>query len=88
MSNTFLKELFISYLKEEMHSQVLMGHPTTWLEASQRERDSSPKCGEMIKLKDVIYSPSWPTISPHTNPSLSSLPPKTHKLTRVEIAKN
>jgi hypothetical protein len=45
MLDTFFKEFFINGLKEEICAQVLMVHPTTLLEASQRAL-RSPKGGE------------------------------------------
>jgi len=36
----FFLKLFINGLKEEIHAQVLMDHPTTWLEASGKSQES------------------------------------------------
>jgi hypothetical protein len=40
MLDTFFWEWFISGLKEMTCAQVLMDHPTNWLEASQRDREA------------------------------------------------
>jgi hypothetical protein len=35
----FFKEIFNSALKEEIQAQVIMQCPTTWLEASERDKE-------------------------------------------------
>jgi hypothetical protein len=74
MSDIFFKEFFISGLKEEIHAQVLMAHPTTWLEASQRAQEAQKVVNAQIK-KTPIYSPS-PShyFSPYQSLSILSTP--------------
>jgi hypothetical protein len=57
MSNTFFKECLISGLKEEIHAQVLMYFPTTWIEASKRARESL-QGGDFPNKKIIFYSSS------------------------------
>jgi hypothetical protein len=45
----FLRECFISGFKKEIHAQVLMAHPTIWLEASQRPQESQKVVDAQIK---------------------------------------
>jgi hypothetical protein len=40
MSYAFFHELFISGLKDEIRSHVLMAHPPTWLEATQCAKEA------------------------------------------------
>jgi hypothetical protein len=40
MSDSFFRECFINVLKDEIHAHVLMAHPHTWLEATQRANKS------------------------------------------------
>jgi hypothetical protein len=63
MSNTFFKECFISGLIEEIHAQVLMPHPTTWLESSKRTWEAQKVVISQIKKTPFILYPH-PTIMP------------------------
>jgi hypothetical protein len=83
MSDTFFKEFFIIGLKERIHAQVLMAHPTSWLEASQRAQEAQKVANAQIKK--TLFPHPHPTISPPTNLSSSSPPLKIHKLTCTEI---
>jgi hypothetical protein len=40
MTNAFFRECFISGLKDEIHTQVLMDHPQTWLEATKCTKEA------------------------------------------------
>jgi len=39
MSDAFFQEFFISGLKYEICAHVIMAHPQTWLEATQRAKE-------------------------------------------------
>jgi len=41
MTDAFFRECFISGLKDEIHIQVLMDHPQTWLEDTKRAKDAT-----------------------------------------------
>jgi hypothetical protein len=41
MSDAFFQECFVSGLKDEIRSQVLMARPQTWLEATQHAKESN-----------------------------------------------
>jgi hypothetical protein len=40
MSDALFRECFISGLKDEICAHVLMAHPQTWLEATQRAKEA------------------------------------------------
>jgi len=40
MTYTFFKKCFISGLKEEIHSQVLLAFPTTWIKSYLRSKEA------------------------------------------------
>jgi len=76
MSNTFFWEFFISGLKEEICTQVLMAHPTTWLKATQWAKEEKQVINAQIKRSSFILCPR------PTNPSL---PLKINKLTHTKM---
>jgi hypothetical protein len=40
MTNAFFRECFISGLKEEIQAHVLMARPSTWVEATKRDKEA------------------------------------------------
>jgi hypothetical protein len=40
MSDAFFQECFISGLKDEIHSHVLMAQPQSWVHATKRDKES------------------------------------------------
>jgi hypothetical protein len=66
MLDNFFWECFISSLNEVICAQVLMDHPTTLPEASQRDREAQKVVSAQIK-KTILYSP------PPSHQSLSFL---------------
>jgi hypothetical protein len=40
MTDAFFRECFISGLKEEIQAHVLMAHPSTWVEATKRDKEA------------------------------------------------
>jgi hypothetical protein len=79
MSDISFRECFISGLKEEIRSHILMARPTTWLEATHRAR----KAQHVVTIQ--IKKPAFISYPHPTNPSSPSPPLKIHKLTRDEM---
>jgi hypothetical protein len=79
MSDAFFRECFISGLKDEIRSHVLMARPQSWVEATKRDKES----------QQVVSSQNQkPSFIPHTkpvNPTTPSSPLKIQKLTRAEM---
>jgi hypothetical protein len=79
MSDAFFRECFISGLKYEIRSHVLMARPQSWVEATKRAKEA----------KQVVSSQNQkPSFIPRTklvNPTAPSTPLKIQKLTRVEM---
>jgi hypothetical protein len=40
MTDAFFRECFISGLKEEIRAHVLMARPSTWVEATKRDKEA------------------------------------------------
>jgi hypothetical protein len=79
MSDDLFRECFISDLKYEIWSHVLMEHPQIWLEATQRAKESQHiVCSQTRK-------PSFPPCPKATNFSPPTTSLKIHKLTRAEM---
>jgi hypothetical protein len=68
MSDTFFKEFFISCLKEEIHAQVLMNHPETWLEAIQHAKEAQQVVFSQHPKPSFPLCPLPPTHAPHPTP--------------------
>jgi len=79
MSDTFFREFFIGGLKDEIYSHVLMVHPRTWLEYTQRAKES----------QHIVSSQTHkPSFSPRLKPTnfFSLAPPlKILKLTTAKM---
>jgi len=73
----FFYELFISGLKDEIRSQVLMAYPPTWLEATQRAKET-----QQIVFSHNKKTPFVPRPRP-TNPNPPITPLKVQKITRA-----
>ena len=82
MSDVFFCEFFISGLKDEIWSQVLMTRPPTWLEATQRDKEAQQVVFSHNK-KTPFFSRPQPT-----NPNPPVTPLKVDKLTRVEMVEH
>jgi hypothetical protein len=79
MSDAFFRECFISGLKDEIRSQVLMAHPQTWLEATKRAKESQQVVFSQNKKPSFVPRPR------PTNPNPPVTPLKVQKLTRDEM---
>jgi len=79
MSYAFLRECFISGLKDETRAHVLMERPQTWLEATQREKES-----QQI-VSSQTHKPSFPPLPKPNNFSPFATPLKIHKFTRAKM---
>jgi hypothetical protein len=80
MTDAFFRECFISGLKEENWSHVLMARPSTWVEATKRAKET----------QHVVSSQNCkPSFIPHpkpVTPATPSTPLKIQKLNRAEMA--
>jgi hypothetical protein len=81
MSYDFFRELFISGLKYEMHPHVLVACPQTWLEATQRVKETK------WIVSSQTRKPSFPPHPKPTNYAPPATPLKIQKLTQAEMAK-
>jgi hypothetical protein len=79
MSDAFFREFFISGLKYEMSTHVLMAHPKTWLEATQRRKEAQ---------QIVSFETRKPSFPPHPNFTPPATPLKIQKLTRDEMVEH
>jgi hypothetical protein len=79
MFDDFFRELFIHDLKDEIRAHVPMECPHTWLEATQRDKESQ----QIVSTH--THKPSFPPHSKPTNFSPLGTPLKIHKLTMVEM---
>jgi hypothetical protein len=79
MYDAFFQECFISGLKDEIHSHVLMDCPQSWVESTKIDKESQ---------QVVSYQNKKPSFIPHTKPitpTPPSTPLKIQKLTRAEM---
>jgi hypothetical protein len=80
MSNAFFQECFISGLKDEIRTHVLMARSESWVEATKRAKEA----------QQVVYSQNRkPSFIPHpkpVNPTTPFAPLKIQKLTQAEMA--
>jgi hypothetical protein len=58
MFDAFFRECFISGLKDEIRSQVLMAHPQTWLEATTHAKEAQQVVFSQNKKTLFCSSPS------------------------------
>jgi hypothetical protein len=56
MTNAFFRECFISGLKDEIHAQVLMAHPQTWLEATKCAKEAQQL--SFPRTKNPLFFPT------------------------------
>jgi hypothetical protein len=79
MTDAFFRECFISGLKEEIRAHVLMDRPTTWVEATKKDKEE----------QQIVSSQNRnPSFIPHPKPlkpTTPSAPLKIQKLTRAEM---
>jgi hypothetical protein len=79
ISDAFFREFFISGLKDEIRSQVLMAHPPTSLEATQHAKEA-----QQVFFSQNKKTPFVPLPRP-VNPYTPVTPLKVQKLTRAEM---
>jgi hypothetical protein len=79
MTDAFFRECFISGLKEEIRTHVLMARPTTWVEATKKAKEAQKK------ISSQNHKPSFIPRPKPVNPTTPSTPLKIQKLTRAEM---
>jgi hypothetical protein len=79
MSDAFFRECFISGLKEEIRAHVLMARPSSWVEATKRDKEAQQVVSSQNRKPSFIPRPK------PVNPTTPSAPLKIQKLTRVEM---
>ena len=79
MSYALFMECFISGLNDEIHVHVLMARTQTWLEATQRAKESQHIVSAQTR------KPSFPPHPKPTNFAPPATPLKIQKLTRAEM---
>ena len=79
MSNAFLWECFISGLKDEIHADVLMAWPQSWVEATKIAKEAQQVVSSQTRKPSFITHPKL------VPPTLPSTPLKIQKLIRVEM---
>jgi hypothetical protein len=79
MSDAFFREFFISDLKDEICSHVLMARPQSWLEATKISNEAQHVVSSQTQKPSFIPRPKLVTPTP---PSTQL---KIHKLTREEM---
>jgi hypothetical protein len=80
MTDAFFRECFISGLKEEIRAHVLMARPTTWVEATKKDKEAQQIVSSQNRKPSFIPRPK------PVNPTTPSAPLKIQKLTRAEMA--
>jgi hypothetical protein len=79
MIGAFFRECFISGLKEEIQAHVLMARPSTWVEATKRDKEAQ----QVVSSKNL--KPSFIPCPKPVTPTTPFTPLKIQKLTRDEI---
>jgi hypothetical protein len=79
MTDAFFRECFISGLKEEIQAHVLMARPTTWVEATKKDKEAQ----KIVSSQN--HKPSFIPRPKPVNPTTPSAPLKIQKLTRAEM---
>jgi hypothetical protein len=82
MTDAFFRECFISGLKEDIWAHVLMARPTTWVEATKKDKEAQQIVSSQNRKPSFIPCPK--PISPTT----PSAPLKIQKLTRDEMVEH
>jgi hypothetical protein len=80
MNDAFFRECFISGLKEEIRAHVLIARPTTWVEATKKDKESQQIVSSQNRKPSFILRPK------PVNPTTPLAPLKIQKLTRAEMA--
>jgi hypothetical protein len=79
MIDAFFRECFISGLKEEIWAHVLMARPSSWVEATKRDKEAQQVVSPQNRKPSFIPCPKLVT------PTTPSAPLKIQKLTRAEM---
>jgi hypothetical protein len=79
MTNAFFRECFISGLKEEIRVDVLMAQPSSWVEATKKDKEAQQVVSSQNRKPSFIPRPK------PVNPTTPSAPLKIQKLTSVEM---
>jgi hypothetical protein len=68
MSDAFFQECFISGLKDEIYSHVLMAHPQSWVEATKRAKEAQQVVSSQTRKPSFIPCPKPITPTPPFSP--------------------
>jgi hypothetical protein len=79
MTDAFFRECFISGLKDEICAHVLMARPSSWVEATKRDKEEKQVVSSQNRKPSFIPRPKL------VNPTTLSTPLKIQKLTRDEM---
>jgi hypothetical protein len=79
MSDAFFRECFISGLKDEIWAHVLMAQPSSWVEATRKDKEAQHVLSSQNRKPSFIPRPK------PINPTTPSTPLKIQKLTRAEM---
>jgi hypothetical protein len=79
MTDAFFRECFISGLKDEIRAHVLMARPSSWVEATKRDKEAQKIVSSQNQKSSFIPHPK------PINPTTPSAPLKIQKLTRAEM---
>jgi hypothetical protein len=82
MTDVFFRECFISSLKEDIRTHVLMAQPTTWVEATKKSKEAQQIVSSQNRKPSFIQRPK------PVNPTTLSAPLKIQKLTKAEMAEH
>jgi hypothetical protein len=82
MSDAFFHECFISGLKDEIRSHVVMARPEIWVEATKRAKEAQQVVSSQKSKPSFIPRPKL------VNPTTPSAPLKIQKLTRAEMVEH
>jgi hypothetical protein len=80
MTDAFIRECFISGLKEDIWAHVLIARPGTWVEATKKDKE------EQQIVSSQNHKPSFIPLPKPVNPTTPSAPLKIQKLTKAEMA--
>jgi hypothetical protein len=80
MTDDFFRECFISGPKDKIRAHVLMAQPSSWVEATKKDKEAQ----QVVSSQNC--KPSFFPRPKPVNPTTPSAPLKIQKLTRVEMA--
>jgi hypothetical protein len=80
MTDAFFRECFISGLKEDIRAHVLMARPSSWVEATKKDKEAQQVVSCQNRKPSFIPRPK------PINPTTPSAPLKIQKLTRDEMS--